>query len=108
MALRNLLAAISELHENGMPRGGIPVLSQSASERKEYVRWDEVKAFLIMAEEALRARASINENLKRQELRLLYENRLYMDMLGIDHIFLILSGSWTKRASWIQLTRSSF
>ena len=66
MALRNLLAAISELHENGsVPRDGIPPFPTNRGGRKEYVRWDEVKAFILMAEEALRARKEINENLRR-------------------------------------------
>jgi hypothetical protein len=63
MALRRLKDCIEELHENQSPNNAnieLERMTSSAPENcpsnKQYVKWEEVRDFLLMAEEALRAK----------------------------------------------------
>ena len=49
MALRRLKDCIAEMHET-------PNANTNCEETKQYIKWDEVKDFLLMAEEALIAK----------------------------------------------------
>jgi len=63
MALRRLRDCIEELHENQGPNANeLEGMTTSAPVNpnrpatKQYIKWDEVRDFLVMAEEALRAK----------------------------------------------------
>lgn len=50
MALRHLKDCIEEMHESETNA------NTNCEETKQYIKWDEVRDFLLMAEEALRAK----------------------------------------------------
>lgn len=61
MALRRLKDCIAELHDSNNAVNLKETMSISAAEnpnstQQQYVKWDEVRSFLLMAEEALRAK----------------------------------------------------
>ncbi len=61
MTLRRLKDCIAELHDSNNAVNLKETVSISAAEnpnstQQQYVKWDEVRSFLLMAEEALRAK----------------------------------------------------